>query len=62
MVAFIDQHKDEYGVESMCSVLPIAPSTYYEQARRMREPQRRPARHQRDHELKAEIQRVYAAM
>jgi putative transposase len=59
MVAFIDQHKDEYGVEPMCSVLPIAPSTYFEHARRRREPQRMPARHQRDGELQSEIRRVY---
>jgi len=38
MVSLINQHRQEYGVESMCSVLPIAPSTYYEQARRQREP------------------------
>ncbi len=59
MVAFIDGHKGAYGVESMCSVLPIAPSTYYEHARRKREPERRPARHKRDEELRAEIGRVY---
>jgi transposase InsO family protein len=59
MVAFIDQHKDEYGVEPMCSVLPIAPSTYYEHARRRREPKRMPARHQRDGQLQSEIRRVY---
>jgi putative transposase len=59
MVAFIDQHKDEYGVEPMCSVLPIAPSTYYEHTRRRRQPERRPARHQRDNELQSEIRRVY---
>ena len=59
MVAFIDQHKDQYGVESMCSVLPIAPSTYYEHARRRLQPDRRPARHQRDDKLQSEIQRVY---
>jgi putative transposase len=29
MVSFIDAHRDEYGVEPICSVLPIAPSTYY---------------------------------
>ena len=59
MMAFIDQHKDAYGVESMCSVLPIAPSTYYEHARRKREPERRPAREKRDEELRTEIGRVY---
>jgi putative transposase len=30
MVAFIDQHRDEHGVEPIAAVLPIAPSTYYE--------------------------------
>jgi|SRR5688572_3621161 len=59
MMAFIDQHKDEYGVESMCSVLPIAPSTYYEHARRKREPERRPVREKRDERLRFEIGRVY---
>jgi transposase InsO family protein len=59
MVAFIDQHKDQYGVEPVCSVLPIAPSTYYEHAKRRRQPERRPARHKRDDELQSEIQRVY---
>ena len=28
MVAFIDEHRAAYGVEPICSVLPIAPSTY----------------------------------
>ena len=30
MVAFIDEHRAEYGVEPICAQLPIAPSTYYE--------------------------------
>ena len=29
MVDFIDDHKQQYGVEPICRVLPIAPSTYY---------------------------------
>jgi transposase InsO family protein len=61
MVSFIDQHKAEYGVESMCSVLPIAPSTYYEHARRKRDPERQPARKKRDNELRTDITRVYEA-
>ena len=32
MVDFIDAHRVEYGVEPICEVLPIAPSTYYEHA------------------------------
>jgi len=30
MVRYIDGHKDRFGVEPICAVLPIAPSTYYE--------------------------------
>ena len=29
MVAFIDKYRSVYGVEPICEVLPIAPSTYY---------------------------------
>ena len=28
MIAFINEHRDTYGVEPICKVLPIAPSTY----------------------------------
>ena len=30
MVRFIDAHRDTYGVEPICAVLPIAPSLYHE--------------------------------
>ena len=29
MVAFVDQHRETYGVEPICAELPIAPSTYF---------------------------------
>ena len=29
MVAYIDGHRDEFGVEPICKVLQVAPSTYY---------------------------------
>ena len=57
MVAFIDEHRDEYGVEPICEVLPIAPSTYFEQAARRRNPELRPARAKRDERLKVERRR-----
>jgi putative transposase len=44
MVRYIDEHKDRFGVEPICAALPIAPSTYYEQKARERDPDRRPAR------------------
>jgi putative transposase len=60
MKAFIDEHREVYGVEPICRVLPIAPSTYYEYAARKADPDRRPARDRRDIELSQEIRRVFA--
>ena len=54
MVTFIDDHRAEYGVEPICAVLPIAPSTYY--AAKNQPPS---ARQLRDAVLEPEIQRVY---
>lgn len=59
MVAFIDAHRDAYGVEPICAQLPIAPSVYYEHKARERDPQRLPARAQRDGVLAEEVRRVY---
>ena len=59
MTAFVDEHRDVYGVEPICAELPIAPSTYYEHKRREREPQRCSARSRRDAELRPVIQRVH---
>ena len=59
MVLFIDDHRSVYGVEPICDVLPIAPSTYYEHRRRRDDPSRRPARARRDDELREHIQRVW---
>ena len=61
MVAFIDEHRGIYGVEPICAVAPIAPSTYYEQKARQADPSRLPARTQRDAWLKAQIRRVWIA-
>jgi transposase InsO family protein len=59
MIGFIDQHRQEYGVEPIARVLPIAPSTYHEHAARARNPLRLPARQQRDAGLCDDIQRVH---
>ena len=59
MVSFIDAHRAEYGVEPICTQLPIAPSTYYECKSRERDSTRLPARARRDIALAGEIQRVY---
>ena len=59
MIAFIDAHRAEYGVESICEQLPIAPSTYYEHKAREIDFMRVPPRVRRDRELKVNIQRVW---
>ena len=61
MIAFIDDHRPVYGVEPICRVLPIAPSTYHEHAARRRNPARLPARARRDEVLRTEIRRVWEA-
>jgi transposase InsO family protein len=59
MIAFIDENRDEYGVEPICRTLRIAPSTYYEHDARRRRPERAPPRVVRDAALRPEIRRVY---
>jgi transposase InsO family protein len=58
MVSFIDEHRSAYGVEPICRVLPIAPSTYYAFKARERNPSLRSARARRDEGLRPEIRRV----
>ena len=59
MVTYIDEYKDRFGVEPICAILPIAPSTYYARKVMQRDPERRSNRAKRDEELKPEIQRVW---
>ena len=59
MVSFIDDHRGVYGVEPICSVVPIAPSTYYEHKARQADPRRASARARRDAALCGEIRRVW---
>jgi transposase InsO family protein len=61
MVRFLHDHRDQYGIEPMCAVLPIAPSTYYHQQRQVVEPTRRSPRAQRDDVLRVAIQRIWDA-
>ena len=60
MIAFIDDHRAVYGVEPICKVLPIAPSTYYDHAAKRADPGKLSARAQRDMALKPQIARVFA--
>lgn len=59
MVAFIDDYRGSYGVEPICEVLPIAPSTYYAHKQRERDPAKRSARARRDAQLCARLRTVW---
>ena len=59
MIAFIDDHRADHGVEPICRVLPIAPSTYHDHVARRRDPARLPARARRDAELRIAVRRVF---
>ncbi|UNO24362.1 IS3-like element IS51 family transposase [Pseudomonas amygdali] len=59
MKTFIDENRQSYGVEPICKVLPIAPSTYYRYAAQQADPSQQSARAQRDQELGEHIQRVW---
>jgi putative transposase len=59
MVAFIDDHREQFGVEPICAVLPIAPSPYFRRKVEQRDPARRSARVQHDERLRAIIRRIW---
>jgi putative transposase len=55
----MEAHVGDFGVEPICRVLQIAPSTWHEHARRKADPSRLPARARRDAELSVQIRRVF---
>ena len=59
MYAFIDAHRDAYGVEPICHVLEIAPSGYHDHRAQQADATCRSARAQRDKTVLDEIQRVF---
>jgi transposase InsO family protein len=60
MIAFIDDHREAHGVEPICKVLPIAPSTYHDHFAKRADPEKLSARAKRDGDLRPEIERVFA--
>jgi putative transposase len=60
MIAFIDDHRGAYGVEPICKLLPIAPSTYRARVAQRLDPAKLSDRARRDLALKPEIARVFA--
>ncbi len=61
MIAFIDDNRAAYGVEPICRVLPIAPSTYHAQVAQRTDPSKASKRAKRDVRLRDEIRRVFEA-
>ena len=61
MISFIDDHRQVYGVEPICKVLPIALSTYYAHVTKRDDPEKLSARARRDMALEPEIVRVFKA-
>jgi transposase InsO family protein len=59
MKAFIDDYRCNYGVEPICKVLPIAPSTYFRHAARQANPALRSARAKQDEGLSIQVCRVW---
>ena len=59
MVSFIDENRNDHGVEPICQQLPMAPSTYYNHKARAANLERLPKRVKRDWQLETEIRRVY---
>ena len=61
MIAFIDDHREAHGVEPICKVLPIAPSSYHDHVGKRIDPSRLSARARRDAALNDEVRRVFDA-
>ena len=61
MIAFIDDQRAVHGVEPICRVLPIAPSTYHADAAKRIDLLRLSARARRDVALRLEVRRVFEA-
>ena len=59
MIGFIDDNRAAYGVEPICRVLPIAPSTYHARMAQRADPAKASARARRDVALRAEIRHVF---
>jgi transposase InsO family protein len=56
---FVNAHRERFGVEPICKALQVAPSAYWREAERKREPALCPRRRQRDAQLLPEIERVW---
>jgi transposase InsO family protein len=61
MTAFIEEHREMYGVEPICRTLQFAPSTYYDRRAIMRHPDQASARAKSDAALSVKIDAAWDA-
>ena len=61
MIAFVDGHREAYGVEPICRVLPIAPSTYHARVAQRADPAKASPRARQEQVLMEQIRRVHEA-
>ena len=61
MIAFIDDHRAVHGVEPICKLLPIAPSTYHAHLAKRDDPAKLFDGTRRDAALRIEVRRVFDA-
>ena len=61
MRAFVDEHRENFGVEPICKVLQVAPSGYRKHAAQRRDLSRRCRRALRDERLIPQVERVWQA-
>jgi transposase InsO family protein len=61
VTAFVDGHRARFGVEPICKALQVAPSAYWRESQRRRDPALCPPRRQREAQLLPEIERVWNA-
>ena len=54
MISFVDAYRDKHGVEPICKVIEIAPSTYHAHVARRDKPETAPPRVKRDVMLSAQ--------
>ncbi len=59
MVDFIQSNKALYGVEAICKILPITPSTYYWQLDLTENPEKRSKRDLHDQHYTDQIKRIW---
>ena len=61
MIKFITEHRSVCGIEPICRILQIAPSTYHLHLAKQNDPNKRSRRVRRDDVLKPDIQRIFDA-